>query len=212
MSDQPVTQPAGTVPARPGETPYLPPENIARLDTHLLRPQLGARRNPTDYSISLRAKFGTDQQLLHRGGRRQSMRGFEEQYTDIVDFIVNATHYIWEQKNVGYIYDHYSHNIRVVDDYGQEWGRDKVIENTLQFINAFPDIRLLADEIIWAGDDEVGFSTSHRTVLKATHTGYSKFGPPTGRKLQFWLVANCHFLANENREEWVDEWTTVTLR
>ncbi|MGQ0603739.1 MAG: ester cyclase [Anaerolineales bacterium] len=182
---------------------YLPPENLARIDTHPIRPKLGQRPNPTDYTISLRSKFGTDQQLLHPGARRQSMRGFEAKYTDIVDFIVRATHYIWEEKNVGYIYDHYRHNINVVDDYGLAIGRDKVIAGTLQFINAFPDIRILADEIIWAGDDEVGFYTSHRAVIKATNTGYSVYGPPTGKAVEFWLVANCIFIANENYEEWV---------
>ena len=210
MTDHPSASasPASAAPAGA----YLPPENLARLETHALRSQLGPRRNPPDYTISLRAKFGTDQQLLRRGERRQSMRGFEDQYTDIVDFIVNATHFIWEMKNVGYIYDHYSHNIRVVDDYGLSWGRDAVIANTAQFLNAFPDIRLIADEIIWAGDDEVGFYTSHRTVLKATHTGYSQFGPPTGRKLQFWLTANCVSVANEIVLEHVIYNTTSMLQ
>jgi predicted ester cyclase len=182
---------------------YLPPENLARIDTHTLRFKTGPHRNPTDYTISLRSKFGTDQQLLHPGARRQSMRGFEETYTDIIDFIVRATHKVWEEKDVGYIYELYSHNAVVMDDYGLAYGRDLVIANTLQFINAFPDIRLLADEIIWAGDDEVGYYTSHRTILRGTHTGYSKFGPPTGRSLEFWLIANCVSLANEIVQEHV---------
>ena len=193
MSEQP---PASPTSAAPGNA-YVPPENLARIDTHALHYQTGPRANPRDYSISLRAKFGTDQQLHKPGERRQSMRGFEDHYTDIIDFIVRATHKAWEQKDVGYIYELYSHRTPVTDDSGLEWGRDIVIANTLQFINAFPDIRLIADEIIWAGDDEVGFYTSHRTVLRGTHTGYSKFGPPTGRRLQFWLVANCVSVANE---------------
>ncbi len=187
---------------RKGPDTYVPPENLARIGTHTLR-RLGDRPNPTDYSISLRGKFGTDQQLLRPGERRQSMRGFEDHYTDIIDFIVRATHRIWEEKDVGYIYDHYRHNAQVVDDAGLAWGRDEVIENTIQFINAFPDIRLIADEIIWAGNDEVGFYTSHRTVCKGTNTGWSKFGPPTGKQVQFWLVANCLMLSNENSEEFV---------
>jgi len=182
---------------------YLPPENLARIDTHSLRYKTGPRANPTDYTISLRSKFGTDQQLLHPGQRRQSLRGFEDHYTDIIDFIVRATHRVWEEKDVGYIYDLYSHNAPVTDDYGLVWGRDPVVANTLQFINAFPNIHLFADEIIWAGDDEVGLYTSHRAVLRATHTGYSKFGPPTGRRLQFWLVANCVSVANEIVQEHV---------
>jgi hypothetical protein len=30
-------------------------------------------------------------------GRRQSMRGFDEDYVDIVDYIVRCTHKIWEE-------------------------------------------------------------------------------------------------------------------
>jgi predicted ester cyclase len=198
MSEQPA--PAAPEPSPTSAAPapaYLPAENVARLETHALRYQTGPRRNPKDYSISLRTKFGTDQQLLRPGPVRQSLRGFEPHYTDIIDFIVRATHKVWEQKDVGYIYELYSHRTPVTDDYGLEWGRDKVIENTLQFINAFPDIRLIADEIVWAGDDEVGFYTSHRTIFKGTHTGFSQFGPPTGRKVQLWLIANCVSVANE---------------
>jgi hypothetical protein len=190
-----------------GNIPFateIPEQNRARLGTHQLKPNGKPCPNPTDFRISLRAKFGTDQQLVELGTQRaHPMRGFEETYVDIVDFIVRATHRIWEEKDVGYIYDHYRHNITVVDDYGRGVGRDRVVAGTLQLINAFPDIRLLADEIIWAGNDEVGFYTSHRTVLTGTNTGHSQFGPPTGRRVQFWLVANCIFVANENYEEWV---------
>jgi predicted ester cyclase len=182
----------------------VPEENLARIGTHSIRPKGTPRANPGDFEISLRGKFGTDQQLLQPGTeRRQSMRGFEDHYVDIVDFIVRATHRIWEEKDIGYIYDHYRHNILVVDDYGVAYGRDKVIANTIQFINAFPDIRLPAAEIVWAGDDEVGFHTSHRVVVQGTNTGYSRFGPPTGKEVEFWLTANCVFVANENYEEWV---------
>jgi hypothetical protein len=190
----------------------VPPEDLARIGTHQLRPKGEPRRNPPGFGISLRSRFGSDQQFLYPGSRQQSMRGFEDHYVDIVDFIVRATHRIWEEKDVGYLYDHYRHNIMVVDDYGVSYGRDKVIANTIQLINAFPDIRLLADEIVWAGDDEVGFHTSHRTIMRGTNTGYSQFGPPTGREVEFWLTANCIFVANENHEEWVIYNTSSMLR
>ena len=53
------------------DKPYLPPENLARLETHVLRPHGEPRVNPPDYSISVRSKFGTDQQLHYPGERRQ---------------------------------------------------------------------------------------------------------------------------------------------
>lgn len=191
-----------TIAPTPGGT-YLPPENLARIGTHTLRPHGQPRLNPPDYSISLRTKFGSDQQLHHPGPRRQSLRGFEDHYADIIDFIVRATHYVWEEKNVGYIYEFYGPRSQVMDDTGLLWGRERVVQATLQALNAFPDFRGHAAEIVWAGDDEVGFITSHRAMIKGTNTGYSQYGPPTFRKVQYWLIAECWTIANEICEEWV---------
>ena len=172
-------------------------------EQHVLRPKAAPRTMPPDFSISLGAKGGTDQQLLNPGtARRQRMRGFEETYVDIVDYIVRVTHRIWEERQIGYIYDTYRHNSKVMDDYGLQYGRDKIVADTVQTINAFPDIRLYADEIIWAGDDEVGFYTSHRTVIMGHNTGYSQYGPPTGKWMSVWCIANCIALGNEIFEEW----------
>ncbi len=171
---------------------------------HLLRPKGGPNLMPKDFSISLGAKGGSDRQLLNPPTERvQSMRGFEDTYIDIIDYIVRITHRIWEEKDIGYIYDTYKHSSRVYDDGGLQYGRDKIVADTVHTINAFPDIRLYADEIVWAGDDEVGFHTSHRTVIMGHNTGYSRFGPPTGRKMVVWCIANCVALENEIFEEWV---------
>ena len=171
---------------------------------HLLRPNGEPRQMPTDFSISLGAKGGTDRLLVNPGTERiQSMRGFEETYVDIIDYIVRITHRIWEEKDIGYIYDTYAHNSRVVDGFGLQYGRDKIVADTVHTINAFPNIRLFADEIVWAGDDEVGFHTSHRTIIKGTNTGMSRFGLPTGRPIELWVIANCVALDNEIFEEWV---------
>jgi len=161
-------------------------------------------RMPEDFGISLSAKGGIDGLLLNPGSKRhQSMRGFEDTYVDIVDYIVRITHRIWEEKDIGYIYDTYSYKSKVNDDSGLQYGRDKVVADTVHTINAFPDIRLYADEIIWAGDDEVGYHTSHRAVIIGHNTGYSRYGPPTGRKITCSAIANCVALDNEIFEEWV---------
>ena len=161
-------------------------------------------RMPADFSISLGAKGGSDTLLREPGTERlQSMRGFEDQYVDIIDYIVRITHRIWEEKDIGYIYDTYRHNSRVYDDFGLQYGSEKIVADTVHTINAFPDIRLYADEIIWAGDDKSGFHTSHRTVISGHNSGYSRYGPPTGRKALLWCIANCVSLENEIFNEWV---------
>jgi hypothetical protein len=156
---------------------------------------------PQNYAISLDAyrKGGTDR-FLHVPPEhlvRQPMSGFDPTYVNIVDYIVRITHRIWEEKDIGYIYDTYSHDCTVWDDFGLQYGRDKIVADTVHTNNAFPDIRLVADEVIWAGNDQVGFHTSHRTKILGTNTGYSRFGPPTGRSVKLWCMANCVARDNE---------------
>src|SRR5918997_6668645 len=180
---------------------------------HSLRPKGEPRTNPRDFRISLGAKGGTDRLLMNPGTERaQGMRGFEEDYVDIVDYIVRITHRIWEEKYVGYIYDTYSHRSKITDDSGLQFGRDRILADTVHTINAFPDIRIFADEIVWAGDDEVGFHTSHRGFLVGHNTGPSRYGPPTGRKVVVWAIANCVALENKIFEEWVLYNTSSLLR
>lgn len=214
MTDEPDGQSTGTSSAlrcadqRTGRARDLSssPEPDPRAEdvTDLVNPYRLARTHPQDFAISIGEKGGTDRQLLNPPTvRRQSMRGFESRYVDIVDYIVRVTHRIWEEKEIGYIYDTYRHNCRVVDDSGLQYGRDKIVADTVQTINAFPDVRLYADEIVWSGDDRAGFHTSHRTVIVGHNTGYSKYGPPTGRKVVVWAIANCVALENEISQEHV---------
>ncbi len=156
---------------------------------------------PGDFSISLDAyrQLGTDGFLKEQDfpPRQHRMRGFEDTYWNIVDYIVRITHRIWEQKDIGYIYDTYSHDCRVWDDVGLQYGRDKIVADTVHTNNAFPDIRLVADEVIWAGNDIAGFHTSHRTMILGTNTGFSRFGPPTGKAVRLFCIANCVSRHNE---------------
>ena len=156
---------------------------------------------PKDYSISLDAyrRGGTDRFLDREpeGLVSQPMRGFESTYVNIIDYIVRITHRIWEEKDIGYIYDTYSHDCKVWDDFGLQYGRDKIVADTVHTNNAFPDIRLVADEVIWAGDEDAGFHTSHRTKILGTNTGFSRFGAPTGKGIKLWCIANCVARANE---------------
>ena len=73
---------------------------------------------PTDYSIGVRPGTGATPSVQGGSGgeRRQSMHGFEDTYVDIVDYIVRITHRIWEDQDVGYIYDTYSPGCFIFDD------------------------------------------------------------------------------------------------
>jgi hypothetical protein len=137
------------------------------------------------------------------GERRMPMRGFEPEYTDIVDYIVRITHRIWEEKEVGYIYDTYQHNCIVHGSMGDAHGRDGVVAATLEWLAAFPERRVYADDVIWSGDEDAGFHTSHLVTSVGYNLGHTRYGPPTGKKVLVRAIANC--LARENMifEEWL---------
>jgi hypothetical protein len=91
------------------------------------------RHMPADHSISLRAKRAADRLITAPDGERQQpLAGYEDTFTDIVDFILRCTHRIWEEKAIGYLYEHYAANARVFQDDGIVYGRERVIADTTQ--------------------------------------------------------------------------------
>ena len=156
---------------------------------------------PTDYSISLAAYTGrgTDHEtrIPDDFGPEQSMRGFESTYQNIIDYIVRITYKIWEDRDVEYIRDTYSDSSRVYDDYGLQLGCEKIIADTHHTTGAYSNIQLIADEVIWAGNDEIGYHTSHRTMIRGTNDGDSNYGPATNKNIDVMVIANCVALENE---------------
>jgi predicted ester cyclase len=156
---------------------------------------------PTDYAISLAEYTGRgtphETRIPDDFGPAQPMRGFEETYRNIIDYIVRITYRIWEDRDVEYIADTYSDTSDVFDDYGLQYGNKKIIADTHHTTGAFSDIQLIADEVIWAGNDEIGFHTSHRTIIRGTNDGPSKYGPATNKKVDVLVIANCVALNNE---------------
>lgn len=170
-------------------------------------PPLSRQHMPADYRISLDrylGRTGTGGGYLEQEtripadfGPRQPMRGFESCYHNIIDYIVRITHRIWEQRDVAYIGATYAGQSRVYDDYGLQLGSARIIQDTHHTTGAFSDIELIADEVIWAGDEEVGFHSSHRTLIRGTNDGDSKYGPATGNTVDVLVIANCVSLENE---------------
>jgi hypothetical protein len=70
--------------------------------------------------------------------RVQSMRGFDDCYTDIVDYIVRCTHRIWDERDVGLIYSHYTHNCVAYTTLGTMYDRETHIRDTIQRLVEFP--------------------------------------------------------------------------
>ena len=135
--------------------------------------------------------------------RVQSLRGFDDEYTDIVDYIIRCTHRIWDERDVGLIYTHYTHNCVLYGTLGTMYERESVVRETIQRLVELPDRRGMATQVIWRGDDVDGFYTSHMTHGTGRHTEYGMYGKPTGRTFVTRTVADCMIFENKIYREWV---------
>ena len=135
--------------------------------------------------------------------RAHSMRGFDPIYTDIVDYIVRCTHRIWEERNVGLIYSHYTHNCVLYGTFGTLYSREDVVHDTILRVVEMPDRRGMATQVIWRGNDVDGFYTSHLVTGVGRNMEPGWFGPPTYRKFASRTVADCMILENKIYREWV---------
>ena len=135
--------------------------------------------------------------------RVQSMRGFDPIYTDIVDYIVRCTHKIWDERDVGLIYTHYTHNCVLYGVLGTMYDREAIVRETIQRIVELPDRRGMATSVVWRGNDVAGFYTSHMTHGVGRHTEYGMFGRPTGRTFVTRTIVDCMIVENKIYREWV---------
>lgn len=149
--------------------------------------------------------FGRDMAdvLADNGPSRHAMHGFDACYRDIVHYILLCTHRIWEQKDIGLIATHYSDDCPIWLLSGPVAGMAGVVEGTTATLAAFPDRTLHGEAVIWSGDAEAGYLSSHRITSTATHLGAGEFGPPSGRVVHFLTIADCLCRGNRIVEEWL---------
>lgn len=143
-------------------------------------------------------------ELVPEGRKRaQPMQGFDDIYTDIVDYIVRCTHRIWDERDIGLIYTHYTHNCVLYGTMGTIYDREDVVRDTIQRLVSLPERRGMATHVIWGGNDQDGFYTSHLVTGSGRHTQHGHYGPPTGRNFTSRTIADCMVHANKIYREWV---------
>ncbi|TYB81070.1 ester cyclase [Maritimibacter fusiformis] len=135
--------------------------------------------------------------------RAQPMQGFDPIYTDIVDYIVRCTHRIWDERDVGLIYTHYTHNCVVYHATGTIYNREDVVHDTIKRMFMLPERRGMATQVIWNGNDKDGFYTSHLVTGSGRHTQPGIYGKPTGRTFVARTIADCMVHANKIYREWL---------
>lgn len=155
-------------------------------------------RDYADYEAATEKKF--------------DMPGFDEEYKDVVDYIIRITHRIWEERSVGVIYDTYHNNSMVHGTSTLRNGIQGVIMHTLEDQHSYPDRRAIPQEVVWSDDGNGVYFSSHRIQSTATQTADNAWCKATGRSVTNVNMADCMIKDNRIFEEWLVRDTLAQIR
>ena len=131
------------------------------------------------------------------------MRGFAAEFRDLDHYIRSITDRIWEGRRLDDIRRYYSPDCAVQTPSGVSLGVQAVIDGTRATLLAFPDRRLLAEDVLISGDAQTGYLSSHRIFSPMTHAGPGAFGPPSFKPVFARTVADCVCIHNRIVREWL---------
>ena len=131
------------------------------------------------------------------------MKGFPDRFTDLPDYILRITEEIWEGRQFATLHDLYALDIVMRSTGGIVRGNAGVIDDTMATLAECPDRQLYGEDVIWSGDEDSGFLSSHRILSTGTQTGHGAFGPPTGRAFTIRAIADCAAKDGVIYDEWL---------
>jgi predicted ester cyclase len=131
------------------------------------------------------------------------MKGFDAEFKDLDQYIRVITDRIWEGGRIDDIRRYYSDPCNVDTPAGVSTSVEEVVSGTRATLAMFPDRRLLAEDILWSGDEDGGFLSSHRIISTMTHRGDGVFGKATGRLIHARTIADCVCRDNRIVHEWL---------
>lgn len=155
-------------------------------------------------NTAIQVHWKTLEELLNPlGERTQTLANFDDEFVDIVDYIIRITHRIWEQKDIGLCYDYYAKYCPVHTLGGYCDDVEVVVQNTLKTIAAFPDRSLIGENVVWSQEADDSYYSSHRITSIMTNKGTSEFGPATGNTGRVTTIADCVCKDNRIVYEWL---------
>jgi len=131
---------------------------------------------------------------------------------EVAQLFENYTRVIWQHKCPGIIHKFYCDETICYGEGGRKViGADIIVAGTLGFMRSFPERICDFVDIFAEGNEKDGYSFGQATRFNATNTGYSKFGPPTGKTLQrdgeyCHSICECRVEKVEGRWRIVEEW------
>ncbi|HEV2501830.1 MAG TPA: ester cyclase [Mesorhizobium sp.] len=131
------------------------------------------------------------------------MKGFSNRWKDFPDYILGVTEEIWENRGIATLHHYYAQDIPVRTPMGVTVGNQDVIAATMAALHEFPDREVLGEDVIWSGDEQSGYLSSHRIISTGTHRGDGYFGAATGKRFQIRVIADCAAKADTIYDEWL---------
>ena len=131
------------------------------------------------------------------------MQNFDPKWRDFPHFIIGITKEIWEDRQIALLNRCYTPDIVVRGAGGIKIGNQAVIDDTMAKMAAFPDLQILAEDVIWSGGATQHYLSSHRTVITGTQTGDSIFGPACGKRYHARCIADCAVTDGVFDDEWL---------
>ena len=129
---------------------------------------------------------------------------------DVEKFFEAYTQYIWDCKMIGTIYDHYTDETIIHGENGVDiQGIDAVMSHTPERMCTLPDMTLHFIGIFATKVSDEEFKFIQITHPEATYTGPSKYGQPTGKKLNYDNIMNmCECVVKKINGVWkiTEEW------
>ena len=131
------------------------------------------------------------------------MDGFDPKFADLPDYILKITREIWEDRGIAALNYYYTDDLPMRFASGILVGKAAVIRGTMATLAEFPDRQLLGEDVIWSGNAQDGYLSSHRLVTMGTHLGHGSFGKPTGKRFTVRAIADCYCVGNQIADEWL---------
>jgi hypothetical protein len=129
------------------------------------------------------------------------MKGFNPKWNDLPDYILGITKEIWEERGVATLHHYYGRDMLKRGSHGIVVGAQAVIDETSQSIAGAPDLQLLGEDVIWSGNEDDGFLSSHRVL--EVFSELDDEGHPTGRRIHERVIADCYGINDQITDEWL---------
>ncbi|MDJ0822933.1 MAG: ester cyclase [Paracoccaceae bacterium] len=129
--------------------------------------------------------------------------GFDERWRDAPDYVLGITKDIWEDRRIDLLHDYYAPSLIVRSPASVVEGNDGIIAATQATLAEFPDRELFGEDVIWCPTEFDSFLSSHRLYCTATHEGPGMYGAPTGKRLEYRILADCWCKGNAVQDEWL---------